>query len=124
MVSARYARGGNAGGGFATFLSGSKGYVGLVVDPVGTGGKGDTFQKNFTTGRLWQQEEVDVKAVIASLSQFCFIDTTRIAVLGWSYGGSMATRVATSPLPGAVNTVIAVAPVTDWRLYDSNYTER
>ena len=124
LVSARYGLGGNAGLGFATYLSGSKGYVSLVFDPVGTGGKGDSFRKNYTTGRLWQQEEVDVKAVIASLGQFCFIDTDRIAYWGWSYGGSMATRVATSPLSGKVNTVIAVAPVTDWRLYDSIYTER
>ena len=122
MVSARYGRGGNAGGGFATFLSGSKGYVSFTVDPIGTGGQGDTFRKNYTTFQLWQQEEVDLKAVIDSLSSLCFIDAERIAYWGWSYGGSMATRIATSPLPGKVNTVLAVAPVTDWRLYDSIYT--
>ena len=124
MVSSRYGRGGNAGLGFATFLSGSKGYVALTVDPIGTGGKGDTFRKNYTTGRLWQQEEVDLKAVIASLQSLCFVDAERVAYWGWSYGGSMASRIATSPLPGKVNTVLAVAPVTDWRLYDSIYTER
>ena len=124
MVSARYGRGGNAGGGFATFMSGAKGYVALTVDPIGTGGKGDSFRKNYTTFQLWQQEEVDLKAVIDSLKDLCFIDSERVAYWGWSYGGSMASRIATSPLPGRVNTVLAVAPVTDWRLYDSIYTER
>ena len=124
QVSARYGQGGNAGRGFATFMAGSKGYVAMTVDPIGTGGKGDAFRKNFTTLQLWQQEEVDVKAVIDSLKDLCFIDADRIAYWGWSYGGSMATRIATSPLPGKVNTVLAVAPVTDWRLYDSIYTER
>ena len=125
-VSRRFGLGGNAGLGWQTFLSGSKGFVTVVLDPVGTGGKGDAFQKNFTTWQLWVREEADVMAVIARLGQLCFIDSERIAYWGWSYGGSMATRVATSSLlpRGAVNTVIAVAPVTDWRLYDSIYTER
>ena len=124
MVSRRYGQGGNAGTAFATFMSGSKGYVALTVDPIGTGGKGDTFRKNYTSFRLWQQEEVDLKAVIDSLQSYCFIDADKVAYWGWSYGGSMASRIATSPLPGKVNTVLAVAPVTDWRLYDSIYTER
>lgn len=116
---------GNNGEPFHMYMSASYSHIIMVVDPIGTGGQGDTFMKNYTYGKLGIHEEIDVLSTIEWLSTLCFVDKTRIAYWGWSYGGYMSSRIATNPKSKTlVRTAIAVAPVVDWRLYDSIYTER
>ncbi len=74
-------------------------------------------------GEFGKCEMADQLAGIAWLGQQSFVDPARIGVFGWSYGGFMALRL----LAAASNQIaigVAVAPVTDWTLYDTHYTEQ
>jgi dipeptidyl-peptidase-4 len=74
-------------------------------------------------GEFGKCEVADQLAGIAWLGQQSFVDPARIGVFGWSYGGFMALRL----LAAASNQIaigVAVAPVTDWALYDTHYTEQ
>jgi len=72
---------------------------------------------------LGVHEAKDVLQAIKYLNSLCFVDSSRIALWGWSYGGFLSSMVAGEGV-NVVSTVVSVAPVTDWRLYDSIYTER
>ena len=99
-----------------------KGYAVACVDNRGTGARGEAFKK-MTYGQLGKYETEDQIAAAIYLGGKKFIDKDRIGIFGWSYGGYMSSR---SLFEG--NTVfkaaIAVAPVTNWKWYDSVYTER
>ena len=86
----------------------AKGYILVCVDGRGTGGRGSDFKRS-TYLRLGELESHDQVEVAIWLSKQPFVDKTRIAIWGWSFGGFCG---------------IAVAPVTDWRFYDTVYTER
>ncbi|MFQ5703751.1 MAG: S9 family peptidase [Gemmatimonadales bacterium] len=103
-------------------LMASEGYVVMSVDNRGTGGRGREFKKQ-TYMKLGKFEAADQVAVAKYLKSLSFVDPTRIGIWGWSYGGYMALM---SMLTGerTFKTAIAVAPVTDWRFYDTIYTER
>jgi len=109
--------------GFHTYLTGALHFIVLVVDGIGTGGQNDSFQKATTYMNLGVNEARDVVNAIAWASTMCFVDSDRVALWGWSYGGFLTSMVATSN-SGLLRTAMAVAPVTDWALYDSIYTER
>ncbi len=99
-----------------------KGFIVACVDGRGTGFKGAKFKK-MTYQKLAHYETLDQIEVAKQLGQKEYIDETKIGIWGWSYGGLMSTN---SILKGndVFSFAIAVAPVTDWRFYDTIYTER
>ena len=98
------------------------GYIVASVDNRGTGARGVGFKK-ITYLHLGRYESRDQIAAARWFRSQPWVDTTRVGIWGWSYGGYMASR--TMFLGGGVFTAaLAVAPVTDWRFYDTIYTER
>jgi len=99
-----------------------QGYIVACVDGRGTGFKGADFKKvtQKELGKYEVEDQIDAAKVIGNYS---FVDKTRIGIFGWSYGGFMASNCI---LKGndIFKMAIAVAPVTNWRFYDSVYTER
>lgn len=99
-----------------------KGYIVAVIDPRGTGGRGEAFKK-ITYKQLGRYELEDQLAGARYLSSLPYIDGGRIGIWGWSYGGYMSSLVMTKGA-GTFKLGIAVSPVTNWRFYDTIYTER
>ncbi len=99
-----------------------QGYIVACVDNRGTGGKGRDFQ-HITYKQLGRYESEDQIASAKYLVSLPYIDESRIGIWGWSYGGYMSSL---SLFLGndVFKTAIAVAPVTNWRYYDTIYTER
>ena len=99
-----------------------KGYIIACLDGRGTGFKGKKFKK-VTYGQLAKYETEDQISFAKYLSKFPYIDKDRIGIWGWSYGGLISTNCI---LKGndVFSLAIAVAPVTNWRFYDTIYTER
>ena len=99
-----------------------QGYITVCVDGRGTGFKGAAFKKvtQKELGKYEVEDQIDAAKVIGNYS---YVDKTRIGIFGWSFGGFMASNCI---LKGAdvFKMAIAVAPVTNWRFYDSIYTER
>ncbi|MBT3209985.1 MAG: S9 family peptidase [Bacteroidetes bacterium] len=98
------------------------GYIVVSLDNRGTGARGEEFKK-ITYEQLGKYETIDQIEFAKYLRRKSFVDPDRIGVFGWSYGGYMSTLCLTK---GAAffKMAIAVAPVTNWRFYDSIYTER
>jgi dipeptidyl-peptidase-4 len=98
------------------------GYIIACVDPRGTGFKGADFKK-VTQRELGKYEVEDQIQAARQLGDMPYVDANRIGIWGWSYGGFMSSNCI---LKGndVFSTAIAVAPVTNWRFYDSIYTER
>lgn len=99
-----------------------RGYVVVSVDNRGTGARGSAFKKA-TYLRLGQKETEDQIAAARWLAQQAWVDGSRIGIWGWSYGGFMTASAMLTP-GSPFRAGISVAPVTDWHLYDSIYTER
>lgn len=99
-----------------------KGYIVACVDGRGTGFKGAEFKKvtQKQLGKYELEDQIDAAKVIGNYS---FVDKNRIGIFGWSFGGFMASNCI---LKGndVFKMAIAVAPVTNWRFYDTIYTER
>lgn len=100
----------------------SIGYLVVCVDGRGTGGRGESFRK-MTYGQLGYYESIDQIESAKYLQKLSYVDPSRIGIWGWSYGGYMSSLCL---FKGAdvFKMAIAVAPVTNWRYYDSVYTER
>lgn len=99
----------------------AKGYVVFAVDGRGTPGRGRAFQ-NVIHRRLGEAELQDQLAGAAYLKALPFVDSTRVMIWGKSYGGFMTCMALFRT--NAFKLGIAVAPVTDWKNYDTHYTER
>ncbi len=99
-----------------------QGYTVLIVDNRGSGGRGGAAER-LLKGRLCDLEVRDQAAGARWLASRPFVDPARIGVWGWSYGGTM-TLMCLLKEPGLFAAGVAVAPVTDWRDYDTAYTER
>lgn len=99
-----------------------QGYAVAYVDPTGTGGRGAAFKKK-TYRQLGRYETQDIIEASEYLGDLPFVDKSRIGVWGWSYGGFISSL---SMFWGNAifKAGIAVAPVTDYRFYDTIYTER
>ena len=99
-----------------------QGYIVACVDGRGTGFKGAAFKKvtQKELGKYEVEDQIDAAKVIGN---YPYVDKNRIGIWGWSYGGFMASNCI---LKGSdvFKMAIAVAPVTNWRFYDSIYTER
>ena len=100
----------------------SNGFICVCVDGRGTGARGEAFRK-CTYMRMGYFESRDQAAAAVALGKLPYIDKDRIAIWGWSFGG-YNTLMAMSVGNGVFKAGIAVAPPTDWRYYDSVYTER
>ena len=99
-----------------------QGYAVLIVDPRGTDCRGRAW-RNETYMSLGQKEAEDLIAAARWAAQRPDIDGDRMAILGWSYGGYQ-TLMTMSQKDHPFKAGVAIAPVTDWKLYDSAYTER
>jgi len=99
-----------------------KGYIVVCVDNRGTGGRGEEFKKMtyLKLGDLETKDQIEAAKYLGSLD---YVDASRIGMFGWSYGGYMSSLCL---LKGndVFKAAIAVAPVTNWKWYDTIYTER
>ena len=103
------------------------GYVVVIADPRGTDGQGRAY-RNYAYMQMGREAD-DQLAVARWIADQTWADSHRIYMAGWSYGGYEVLRcLCTQPLQAdgtpLIAKGIAIAPVTDWRLYDSGYTER
>lgn len=98
------------------------GIVVACIDNRGTDGRGEDFRK-CTYMQLGKLESEDQIRAARYLSGMDWIDETRIGIFGWSYGGYMSL-LCLAKGSGLFTMGIAVAPVTNWRFYDTVYTER
>jgi dipeptidyl-peptidase 4 len=99
-----------------------KGFVIWQLDNRGSAGRGHKWEAVIHR-RLGEQELADQKEGISHLLSLGFVDPKRIGIYGWSYGGYM-TLYSLTHSPELFRAGIAGAPVTDWRNYDSIYTDR
>ncbi len=103
-------------------LLASRGFVVWQLDNRGTPGRGHQFETAVYRSFGPRQLE-DQKAGIEHLISMGFVDPTRIGIHGWSFGGYM-TLYSLLHAPNLFRAGVAGAPVTDWRNYDTIYTER
>lgn len=99
-----------------------KGYIVVCVDNRGTGGRGEAFRK-CTYLQLGRYETQDQIAAARYLCELPYVDSSRIGIWGWSYGGFMSSNCLFQG-EGVFKAAMAVAPVTNWKYYDNVYTER
>ncbi|MEM9917342.1 MAG: S9 family peptidase [Bacteroidota bacterium] len=99
-----------------------KGYIVVSVDNRGTGGRGEEFKK-MTYLQLGKYETIDQIEAAKYLADLPYTDADRIGIFGWSYGGYMSS-LCLSKGNDVFKAGIAVAPVTNWKWYDTIYTER
>ena len=100
----------------------ANGIIVVCVDGRGTGARGEAFRK-CTYLRMGEKESQDQVEAAQALGQYPYIDAGRMAIWGWSFGG-YNTLMALSVGHGTFKVGIAVAPPTDWKYYDTVYTER
>ncbi len=103
-------------------LMAQKGYIVLSVDPRGTGYRGAGFKKS-TYKDLGRKETKDVIDASKWLAEQGYVDDGRIGIWGWSYGGYLSSLCIMKGKEH-FDAAVAVAPVTNWRYYDTIYTER
>jgi dipeptidyl-peptidase-4 len=98
-----------------------RGFIVFTLDNRGSGFRGDAFD-GVLKGCLGKIEIEDQLRGVEFLKQQPYVDGARIGIMGWSYGGYMSMMALTTTT--AFKAAVAGAPVTDWRLYDTHYTER
>lgn len=99
-----------------------EGFVSVIVDGRGTGGRGAEFEKQ-TYMKLGQLESHDQVETAIYLSKLPWVDAKHIGIWGWSFGG-FNTLMSMSEGRPVFYAGVAVAPPTSWRYYDTVYTER
>lgn len=99
-----------------------KGYIVVTVDGRGTGARGAVFEK-CTYLRLGDLESKDQAEAALWLGKQSYVDASRIGIWGWSFGG-FNTLMSMSEGRNVFKAGVAIAPPTNWRYYDSVYTER
>lgn len=99
-----------------------RGYIVASVDNRGTGARGRAWRK-VIYGQMGVVETKDQAAAARAIGRLPYVDSTRLGIWGWSYGGFMALNTITQA-PDVYHMAIAVAPVTHWKYYDTIYTER
>ncbi len=106
---------------FDEYLS-QEGFIVVCVDGRGTGARGSEFEKS-TYLKLGQEESKDQVEAAIYLGKLPFVDKDNIGIWGWSYGG-FNCLMSMSEGRGVFKAGVAVAPPTNWKFYDSIYTER
>jgi dipeptidyl-peptidase-4 len=99
-----------------------KGFVVFTLDNRGSGNRGKKFEQA-TFRQLGTVEMEDQLTGLAYLKSLNYVDSTRIGVHGWSFGGFMTTTLMTKA-PNAFKAGVAGGPVIDWSMYEIMYTER
>ena len=100
-----------------------QGFAVVVIDGRGTPGRGPEFERAVRGDLAGPVLEDQIEGLQTAASQERRLDLSRVAVRGWSFGGYLAA-LAVLNRPDVFHAAIAGAPVTDWRLYDTHYTER
>lgn len=100
----------------------NQGYIVACIDPEGTPGQGAAFRKA-SYGKPGDAELEGIRRVKEYLERTLHTDTSRTAIMGWSYGGYLAAMAATK-YAGLFKAQIAIAPITNWRFYSALYAER
>jgi dipeptidyl-peptidase-4 len=100
-----------------------QGFAVLVTDGRGTPGRGPAWERAVHRDLAGPPLEDQVEALHAVARSHPELDLARVAIRGWSFGGYLAA-LAVLRRPDVFHAAVAGAPVTDWRLYDTHYTER
>jgi dipeptidyl-peptidase-4 len=100
-----------------------QGFAVVIADGRGTPGRGPAWDRAVHGDLATPVLDDQVTALHAAAAQFPDLDLGRVAIRGWSFGGFLAA-LAVLRRPDVFHAAIAGAPVTDWRLYDTHYTER
>lgn len=108
---------------FESYVAAGLGYVCVTVDGRGTGYKGRKHRV-ITRGNLGHWESHDQIAAAKIWAAKKYVDESKLAIWGWSYGGFNTLKTLEQDAGRTFSYGMAVAPVTDWRFYDSIYTER
>ena len=98
------------------------GYIVVTVDNRGTEPRGEQFRKStyMDLGKLETQDQIAAARYLGTLN---YVDKNRIGIFGWSYGGYLSS-LCIAKCSEFFKMAIAVAPVTNWKWYDTIYTER
>ncbi|KAJ9669294.1 hypothetical protein H2201_000646 [Coniosporium apollinis] len=108
---------------FQSYIASSLGYIVVTVDGRGTGFLGRKA-RNIVRDNIGYYESHDQIAAAKVWAKKKYVDENRMAIWGWSYGGFMTLKTLEQDAGRTFKYGMAVAPVTDWRFYDSIYTER
>ena len=100
-----------------------QGFAVVVADGRGTPGRGPAYERAVFGDLATPVLDDQVAALHAAAEQVGDLDLDRVAIRGWSFGGYLAA-LAVLRRPDVFHAAVAGAPVTDWRLYDTHYTER
>jgi dipeptidyl-peptidase-4 len=100
-----------------------QGFAVVVIDGRGTPGRGPAWERAVAGDLATAPLEDQVEGLHAAAAEHPDLDLSRVAIRGWSFGGFLAA-LAVLRRPDVFHAAIAGAPVTDWRLYDTHYTER
>ena len=100
-----------------------QGFAVVIADGRGTPGRGPDWERAVAGDLAGPVLEDQVDALGDAAARFADLDTGRVAIRGWSFGGYLAA-LAVLRRPDVFHAAIAGAPVTDWQLYDTHYTER
>jgi dipeptidyl-peptidase-4 len=100
-----------------------QGFAVVIADGRGTPGRGIAWERAVAGDLAGPVLEDQVAALAAAVERCGDLDSSRVGIRGWSFGGYLAA-LAVLRRPDAFHAAVAGAPVTDWRLYDTHYTER
>ena len=100
-----------------------QGFAVVVADGRGTPGRGPDWDRAVWHDLAGPVLDDQVEALHAATERHADLDPSRVAIRGWSFGGYLAA-LAVLRRPDVFHAAVAGAPVTDWRLYDTHYTER
>ncbi|MBV9095469.1 MAG: prolyl oligopeptidase family serine peptidase [Streptosporangiaceae bacterium] len=100
-----------------------QGFAVVIADGRGTPGRGPAWERAVAGDLASPVLDDQVEALAQAAARFADLDTGRVAIRGWSFGGYLAA-LAVLRRPDVFHAAVAGAPVTDWRLYDTHYTER
>ncbi|HWG01415.1 MAG TPA: prolyl oligopeptidase family serine peptidase [Trebonia sp.] len=100
-----------------------QGFAVVTADGHGTPGRSPVWERGIAGDFATRVLEDQVTALRAAAAEFPDLDTSRVGIRGWSFGGYLSA-LAVLRRPDVFAAAVAGAPVTDWRLYDTHYTER